>query len=425
MAESDEFLGIVKPAAALLNLVIAVIGIHLRARCPALARGATLNYVNVLSAGMFLSMALIHILPETIAEQPPTIAKMLPVGTEEESALGVTVLVFVGFSFVLFFDRVIFAAHGDGQDDVNSEIRDAMNPKRSFLRHVRESSFTEAGETRKDQVQLGTVRSPAIEPEQDCCGGHGHEVEHGHGHGDEGHGHSHGGHSEEHGHGHGQSSSAGGHGHGHSVAGGHGHGHGGHGHGHGGGNAGGILLMVAMSFHSVFEGIIIGTADTWQSVATITLIVGCHKWADGFAVANQILPVGVVSKPPWHLFSILIAATPLGILVGWTLGNASEEFQTICNSLGVGALLYVSMVEIIPEEFTGVGKQLRKFWLFLFGAFFVYVLTDIHISHAHGPGGGCDHGHSHGHSHGHQAADHDDHRRKLGRGLRSPCYDDN
>ena len=30
-----------------------------------------------------------------------------------------------------------------------------------------------------------------------------------------------------------------------------------------------IGLMVAMSFHSVFEGIIIGTADTWQSVATM------------------------------------------------------------------------------------------------------------------------------------------------------------
>lgn len=136
-----------------------------------------LGLANAFSGGLFLAIALIHILPEAAEDFDGWWAERYP----EKKVVPVPfILVFCGYTFILLVDKVMFDSHA-------------------------------------------------------LLGDHGHGYGHGHGHGGDDHGHEESEHGHDHGHGHGgHDHGHGGHDHGHD-----GHDHGkkkhdhGHGHGHG------------------------------------------------------------------------------------------------------------------------------------------------------------------------------------------------
>lgn len=168
--------------------------------------------------------------------------------------------------------------------------------------------------------------------------------------------------------------------------------------------------MVALSVHSAFEGIVIGTAASVGTVWLLTAIVVAHKWAAAFAITNNLTPQQLSGWTAWVLLSIFSLASPIGALFGWVVESAAEaegnEFakvvESVLNSLAVGTLLYIGMVEVVPEEFSGAKNAITKFVVFMASAGFVFGLTLLHIAHGHSHGdAGDDHSHGHGHSHGH------------------------
>jgi len=203
------------------------------------------------------------------------------------------------------------------------------------------------------------------------------------------------------------------HGHGHDGELGQGHGHNnGHGHAHDGGDSGtaAILLMVALSVHSAFEGIIIGTASSVSTVWLLVAIVVAHKWAAAFAITNNLTPQQLQGWVAWVLLSLFSLASPVGAGFGWLIESAADEggspmaklIESVLNSLAVGTLLYIGMVEVVPEEFSGAKHAVAKFVVFMCSAMFVFGLTLLHLKYGHSHEG-HDHSHSHGggHSHSH------------------------
>jgi len=160
-------------------------------------------------------------------------------------------------------------------------------------------------------------------------------------------------------------------------------------------SAGAVLLMVVLSVHSVFEGVVIGTAGSASTIWLLTVVVVAHKWAAAFAITNQLTEKQEATRQTLSLLSVFVFASPVGILLGMIVsdvlaGVAAAVTKTIFNTLGVGTLLYVGMTEVVPEEFTGSVIGCQKLLVFLASAAGIAILTWIHEVSAHG-------GHAHGH----------------------------
>lgn len=66
---------------------------------------------------------------------------------------------------------------------------------------------------------------------------------------------------------------------------------------------------------------------------------------------------------------IFSSTTPIGILFGAMLSGVSETVNGVFLSMAAGTFLYLSISEIIPEEFSGEcgKKKKKKFWWFAVG----------------------------------------------------------
>lgn len=359
-------------------------GIVLRLKCPAFDSPRLFGYINVLAGSMFVAMALFHILPEAIHHAPPSMQTLL---TSDPSPMGVMLFVFLGFSLVLVFERVLFDAHGS-QDrpgpetygDAPNSARNSETQEAAALERRTSSQSTQCIVCASFEVCKFDVYAFRNCGDRNCrdrnCGQAGSRHANGHG--------------------------AGGHGCGHGV------------NFNQNSTISAVLLMGALCVHSLFEGVVIGTADSVGTVWLLVAIVVSHEWAAAFAITSQVtqqLQGGIVRV----LLLLFALASPLGALLGWFIDEIAEEggspaaklMESILNSLAVGTLLYIGMVEVVPEEFAGARNATAKFLVFMCAASFVLVFTVLHLEygHSHSAHAGHSHGvHNHNHVHAHKSA---------------------
>lgn len=138
----------------------------------------------------------------------------------------------------------------------------------------------------------------------------------------------------------------------------------GHSHGHshlGGSNSGSLavamVLFVALSFHSVLEGLGIGaqTESAWGVFLAIVLHKGLAAFALGSGLVQSAMPAARVT-----LYMVVFSFMSIvGILVGWAVTADSSEDSAaagICVALASGTFIYVAVMEVIPQEFPRSGK---------------------------------------------------------------------
>lgn len=138
----------------------------------------------------------------------------------------------------------------------------------------------------------------------------------------------------------------------------------GHAHGHahlGGSNSGSLavamVLFVALSFHSVLEGLGIGaqTEAAWGVFLAIVLHKGLAAFALGSGLVQSAMPAARVT-----LYMVVFSFMSIvGILVGWAVTADSSEDSAaagICVALASGTFIYVAVMEVIPQEFPRSGK---------------------------------------------------------------------
>ncbi|CAD7976611.1 unnamed protein product [Amoebophrya sp. A25] len=227
-----------------------------------------------------------------------------------------------------------------------------------------------------DAVVKVDVGGTTIQAGDDCCG-HAHGDSSGHAHGDccghdhgLGHGchHSHG----HHGHGASRSSDAS---HGHLFS---GEDHGNHDHYSTGlqqGGKGAYIMMLALSVHSVFEGIVIGISRSIESAMMVALCVVCHKWAAAFAIGTAFATAKIPEKKAYGYLSIFALSSPVGILLGMGISAIElEALQGCVNAVAAGTLLYIGMSEIITEEFVMTTNPGQKFISLSIGYAFILLV---------------------------------------------------
>nr|XP_028945231.1 zinc transporter 11 [Malus domestica] len=140
-----------------------------------------------------------------------------------------------------------------------------------------------------------------------------------------------------------------------------------------------ILLIVALCFHSFFEGIAIGVASTkaeaWKALWTVSL----HKIFAAIAMAIALLRM-IPDRPflSCTAYAFLFAiSSPIGIGVGITIdattqGRTADWISAISIGLACGVFIYVSINHLLSKGYTvhkavSVDTPHYKFLAVLFG----------------------------------------------------------
>mmetsp|Transcript_6400 Transcript_6400/g.9391 ORF Transcript_6400/g.9391 Transcript_6400/m.9391 type:complete len:309 (+) Transcript_6400:75-1001(+) len=117
-----------------------------------------------------------------------------------------------------------------------------------------------------------------------------------------------------------------------------------------------ILLTVALSIHSILEGIGIGATDNVSALQSEFVAVVFHKGFTAFALGNQLVSSGYwtdKSKRKYFYISIgtFIGVSLLGIGIGWAISYANSGLTAaIFVGITSGSFIFVSALEIIPGE---------------------------------------------------------------------------
>ncbi|KAG7380007.1 hypothetical protein PHYPSEUDO_007854 [Phytophthora pseudosyringae] len=113
-----------------------------------------------------------------------------------------------------------------------------------------------------------------------------------------------------------------------------------------------MVLFIALSFHSVLEGLGIGaqTDTAWGVFMAIVMHKGLAAFALGSGLVQSAMPVAHVM-----LYMVVFSfMSIIGIIAGWIIAADSSEDSAaagICVALASGTFIYVAVMEVIPQEF--------------------------------------------------------------------------
>ena len=132
-----------------------------------------------------------------------------------------------------------------------------------------------------------------------------------------------------------------------------------------------ILLIVALCFHSVFEGLEIGISDTkadvWKALWTISL----HKIVAAIAMVIALLRM-IPERPLLSCASYAFAfgiSSPIGVAIGividqTTQGGVADWIFAISMGIACGVVVYVSITHLLrgykSQKTSSVDTQFHK-----------------------------------------------------------------
>lgn len=143
-------------------------------------------------------------------------------------------------------------------------------------------------------------------------------------------------------------------------------------------NRGGLIIL-AMFIHSIPEGIAIGVAfatGNFQFGLIMAIAISVHNIPEGIAVSLPLKSDGVSTKN-CALISVLtsvpqpILAVPSALLA-WFF----EPLLPIGLGFAGGAMIYLTVAELIPEALTGAGKTLAA-WGVMIGLCGMLLITTL------------------------------------------------
>ena len=142
----------------------------------------------------------------------------------------------------------------------------------------------------------------------------------------------------------------------------------------------GYILLLALGFHGLFEGISLGIQKTIRDTLFLLLGVALHKWAAALTLGISFVRSGISKKNYVIMILIFSFISPIGIALGLILTSISNDYVAgIFLSLSVGTFIYIACSEVVVDEFSGNEKKWPKFLMFLFGAIVIVGFNMIEL----------------------------------------------
>ncbi|XP_048735284.2 zinc transporter ZIP1-like [Ostrea edulis] len=149
-----------------------------------------------------------------------------------------------------------------------------------------------------------------------------------------------------------------------------------------------FLLLLALSFHMVFEGLAVGLQTEEEDAWILLGVLSLHKVAVAFSVGVQLKEN--LRKFQYVILSLfaLSIMTPIGVVIGYIVAETGEDAHGqgiasgVLQSLSVGCFLYVTFMEILGNELYPTKE--RSHWKVLFTVIGFAVIAAIQfIKHDH------------------------------------------
>ncbi|GAB6028369.1 hypothetical protein CHUAL_002537 [Chamberlinius hualienensis] len=133
-----------------------------------------------------------------------------------------------------------------------------------------------------------------------------------------------------------------------------------------------IVLLMALSLHSIFEGLAIGLQPTIQELAQILAAVAIHKGIIAFSLGLALVQSDFKLKYTILLDTLFSITTPTGILIGMAITGMSNSLGTslatgILQGIACGTFLFVTFFEVLPHEMNAKGHRLPKVMAIILG----------------------------------------------------------
>lgn len=143
------------------------------------------------------------------------------------------------------------------------------------------------------------------------------------------------------------------------------------------------LLVLALALHSVLEGLALGLQEAEGAVLRVCLALLLHKCAVAFSLALKLLR-GRLRAPAVVACLVLFAMmSPLGVGLGTAVAAGAGPRQRLCRGvlegLASGTFLYITFLEILPQELGVPQQRVPKVILLLAGFALVTAILFIKI----------------------------------------------
>uniref|UniRef100_A0AAG5DGP9 Uncharacterized protein n=1 Tax=Anopheles atroparvus TaxID=41427 RepID=A0AAG5DGP9_ANOAO len=191
----------------------------------------------------------------------------------------------------------------------------------------------------------------------------------------------------------------------------------------------GLLIVLALSIHELFEGLAVGLERSPSAVWLLFGAVASHKFVIAFCVAFELLVASVRFRIAVAYIFVYSVVSPIGIGIGIALSSVNDDtsqtievVSVVLQGLASGTLIYVIFFEILAKDAghshgsggaSGGGNEgdddhqttsaTNGLWQFFavlvgFGLLLGIKIATGH-SHDHSHGSGDDHDHDHDHDH--------------------------
>ncbi|XP_065510018.1 zinc transporter ZIP1 isoform X2 [Caloenas nicobarica] len=143
------------------------------------------------------------------------------------------------------------------------------------------------------------------------------------------------------------------------------------------------LLVLALALHAVLEGLALGLQEAEGAVLRVCLALLLHKCAVAFSLALKLLR-GRLRAPAVAACLLLFAMmSPLGVGLGAAVAAGAGPRQRLCRGvlegLAAGTFLYITFLEILPQELGVPQQRVPKVILLLAGFSLVTAILFIKI----------------------------------------------
>ncbi|XP_043234650.1 zinc transporter ZIP3-like [Amphibalanus amphitrite] len=141
-----------------------------------------------------------------------------------------------------------------------------------------------------------------------------------------------------------------------------------------------VVMAVALSAHSVFEGMAIGLEDHTESVWLLAAAITAHKGIIAFCLGEQLAACAYGTRRSLVLLLVFVAAAPLGVLLAAlipTPDGGDSILPQVLQALASGSILYVVVFEIIQGERAKQGGGLLKLLAVVAGFAFMVGMSQL------------------------------------------------
>ena len=120
----------------------------------------------------------------------------------------------------------------------------------------------------------------------------------------------------------------------------------------------GMLLFLGIAIHNFPEGLAMGAGlEQPEFGLEMALLIVLHDVPEGLAMS---IPLKMAGVPGGRVILLATAAglpTSIGAVVGVLLGSVSEALLSGVVAFGAGAMLYLTLRELIPEAWAAENRR--------------------------------------------------------------------